>query len=370
MTIQHAIWQVGENPSPLQPSQLPSEELLRTMIIQDTSILSADWMIIGREVPAYAGTRLDLLAIQPDGTLVLIELKRHRTPREVVAQSIDYASWIDSLTVERIMQIYATFSGGANLGDAFQARFNSSLDEDSLNSAHQIIIVASELDASTERIVAYLNERDIAINVLFFKVFEHAGGKLISRVWMIDPGETQANVSVVSLGKGEGKEPWNGEFYVSYSEDRSWDDAIKYGFISGGGGSWYSQTLKLLNPGDRIWVRIPQVGYVGVGEVVETMQSVKDFTVTTQLGIQPALEVLQNAQHFSKNANNPELAEYFVRVKWHVTVKATAAFNEPGLFGNQNTVSRPRAAKWRHTVERVKAVLLKEPSNNLEGSTP
>ena len=39
--------------------------------------------------------------------------------------------------------------------------------------------------------MAYLNARDIAINVVFFKVFEHCGQQLLSRAWMIDPGETQ-----------------------------------------------------------------------------------------------------------------------------------------------------------------------------------
>ncbi len=41
--------------------------------------------------------------------------------------------------------------------------------------------------------------------------------------------------------------------YVSFGDmsSRSWADALPYGFISAGGGSWYSQTLKLLSPGDR-----------------------------------------------------------------------------------------------------------------------
>jgi len=52
---------------------------------------------------------------------------------------------------------------------------SAGLDEETLNESHQIIIVAAELDASTERIVSYLNARDIAINVVFFQVFEHGG---------------------------------------------------------------------------------------------------------------------------------------------------------------------------------------------------
>ena len=45
------------------------------------------------------------------------------------------------------------------------------LDEDALNQSHQIVVVAATLDDSTERIIAYLTERGIAINALLFQVF-------------------------------------------------------------------------------------------------------------------------------------------------------------------------------------------------------
>lgn len=43
----------------------------------------------------------------PDGALVLIELKRDRTPREVVAQALDYACWVEKLEAEDIAAIYS-----------------------------------------------------------------------------------------------------------------------------------------------------------------------------------------------------------------------------------------------------------------------
>ena len=45
--------------------------------------------------------------------------------------------------------------------------------DEELNANHELVIVASELDAATERIVQYLNRHGIGINVLFFRVFEH-----------------------------------------------------------------------------------------------------------------------------------------------------------------------------------------------------
>jgi hypothetical protein len=355
MPIQHAIWTVEDNPSPLTITRLPSEQKLEEMIVRDPRILSEEWLLIGRQEPTAHSGRIDLLAIAPDGALVLIELKRERTPREIVAQALDYASWVEQLAPDRIAQIYQRFSNGGSLEAAFLSRFGTELTEEMLNQSHQVVIVAAELDASTERIIKYLNDRDIAINVVFFQVFEHAKGQLLSRAWLIDPGQTQANVAVTASTKGI-KEPWNGEFYVSFGDpsSRSWEDARQYGYICAGGGTWYSQTLRLLAPGDRVWVKIPKTGYVGVGRVTEAIQPVKEFTVQTAEGTRPALEVLKHSAKYMRNVNDPEKSEYFVRVAWSDTVPETKAVREIGLFGNQNTVCQPVTPTWRHTVERLK----------------
>jgi hypothetical protein len=101
MPIKHAIWTIGDSPTPLTPDRLVSEQKLEEMIVADPSILSSNWMLIGRQEPTPFGGRVDLLAIMPDASLVLIELKRDRTPREVVAQALDYASWVEALTPEK-----------------------------------------------------------------------------------------------------------------------------------------------------------------------------------------------------------------------------------------------------------------------------
>ena len=357
MPIKHALWSVGASPTPLRASQLASEQLLEDMIEKNFSILSENWMLIGRQEITPFGGRTDLLAIDPNGDLVLIELKRHKTPREIVAQAIDYAAWVDTLTSEKIAQIYQRYSKGGNLSAAFKERFGIELDEENLNSSHQIILVAAELDDATERIIRYLNERDIAINVLFFQVFQHGETQILSRAWYIDPGETQINATATSKTARESK-PWNGEYYVSYGGDhRSWEDARKYGFISGGGGTWYSQTLKLLSPSDRVWVKSPKKGYVGVGRVTEVARMANEFEIEVDGQWKPCFDVLKFGNFFKQRGEvDPEKTEYFVRIQWLDTVPETQAFDEVGLFGNQNTVCQPKADKWLHTVERLKTV--------------
>ncbi|MGJ8656659.1 MAG: nuclease [Akkermansiaceae bacterium] len=355
MPIEHAIWTVGETPTSLSTTKLSSEQVLEEMIDKEPSILSNEWMLIGRQAITSSGGRIDLLAIAPDASLVLIELKRDKTPRDIVAQALDYATWVETLSTDKISQIYHKYSNGGSLDDDFEKHFGSELDEEALNQSHQIILCASELDAATERIVGYLNNKDIPINVLFFQVFQHGDTQLLSRTWLLDPSQTQENVALTAKSKGT-HEPWNGEYYGSFGDalGRSWAEAQKYGFFSAGGGSWYSQTLSMLSPGDRIWVRIPKLGYVGVGIVESHAQRADQYIINTPEGEKPCLDVLKESHYHRDMASSSEEAEYFVDVKWLNTLPKEQAFHEVGFFGQQNSVCRPSTPKWRHTVDRLK----------------
>ncbi len=353
MPIRTALWKVSTNPQALIESPLASERLLEDMIVAAPSLLSDEWMLIGRQEDTGFGGRIDLLGIAPDGALVLIEIKRGRTPREVVAQALDYAAWVQTLQPEQIAAIYGRFAPGKSLSEDFRQRFGQALDEESLNQSHQIVIVAATLDDSSERIVTYLNERGISINVLCFQVFAHGNEQLISRAWLLDPINEQA---IAASRPESANEPWNGEFYASFGhgEERSWSDAMQYGFICGGGGSWYSKTLKLLNPGDRVWVNVPKSGYVGVGRVIGHAQPAIDFKVTTLDREVPVLSVAKGGTYHQEAIDDPERCEYFVPVQWLQTLPLDQAVQEIGLFGNQNTICKPTTPKWRSTVERLK----------------
>ena len=354
MPIKTQLWTVAEKPIMMNESRLPSEKLLEQMIVHSPEMLSEEWMLIGQQEPTGYGGIIDLLAIARDGSLVLIELKRDQAPRQVVAQALDYASWVQRLQSQDIFSIYSRFKSDADLAQDFYNKFGIILEDESLNQSHQIIIVASSLDAPTERIVSYLSNWDIPINVLCFQVFGPGGGQLLTRSWLLDPAETQVNA--VNVSTSSDKEPWNGEYYCSFGESksRSWEDAVKYGFICAGGGSWYSNTLKLLEPGKRIWVNAVGSGYVGVGRITGIATPARAFLLDTTHGQELALDVLKNASYHSEFVDDDAKCEYFVSVEWLQTAPLAEAVKLAGLFGNQNTVCRPRAAKWQATTEYLK----------------
>lgn len=348
MAVQHGIWKIGDKPQTLSAVKLESESLLEEQITKDISILSDHWLLIGRQVYTDFGKYIDLLAIDATGSIIIIELKKHKTPRDVVAQAIDYAAWVENLSSEKFVQIYADFAGRHGLSDktfdqAFKAKFGVAPVEDEINSSHQMVIVAAELDASTERIINYLNDKvSVAVNAVFFSVFRDGENLYLSRSWMIDPVETEEHAANTGQ-RGE----WNGEFYVSFGtspDGRNWQDAADYGFISAGGGRWYSKTLFMLQPGDRVWVNIPGTGYVGVATVTGHPVVADEF-MTEDMNIQ--------GQYNTAAEFGEDNAEYFVSVNWLHKMSASDAVNEVGLFGNQNSVARPRTPKWEHTVRRL-----------------
>ena len=64
---------------------------LEEWIISNPEILGEDITVIGRQINTSSGP-LDLLGIDRNGNMVIIELKRDKLPREVLAQAIDYAA--------------------------------------------------------------------------------------------------------------------------------------------------------------------------------------------------------------------------------------------------------------------------------------
>jgi hypothetical protein len=351
MPIEVGIWRLGAKPEKVNMSAMDSELKLEDALAKDLSILSSQLMLIGRQVPTSYGKFIDMLAMDISGNLSIIEIKKNRTPREVVAQLLDYASWVQSLSYEEIAATFLEKNAGKKLEEGFDEAFGASLPEQ-INQNHELIIVASELDSSTERIINYLSDNyGVPVNAVFFRFFHENGHDYLARTWLIDPEEAERKISKSKIKKGT--EPWNGrDFYVSLGEreHRNWDDCRKYGFVSGGQGKWYSQTLKLLFPGSRVFVNIPKTGYVGVGVVKESAVSVKDFNVTVDGKETPILGAMLEAHNMGKNSDNLDLCEYLVRVDWIKAVPRAEAYWEKGLFALQHTACRLTSS---FTIERL-----------------
>src|SRR5688572_24803690 len=101
MPIEVGIWRINGSIERVHFSSLATEAKLEDVLHRDIRLLDPGLMINGRQVPTIYGKYIDLLAIDAEGDLTVVELKRDKTPREVVAQTLDYAAWVQTLTYDQ-----------------------------------------------------------------------------------------------------------------------------------------------------------------------------------------------------------------------------------------------------------------------------
>jgi hypothetical protein len=179
-------------------SKLDVEDKLEGWIAKDISIIAPNLLVIGRQVPTDFGGFIDLLGMEENGDIVIIELKRNKTPREITAQVLDYASWVKNLTAVQIQAIANKSIGENDFESAYQKKFNKELPE-SINEQHKMLIVGSEIDDSSQRIINYLSDTyEVGINACTFNYFKDKNGEFIERTFLIEPS-TQVVKQVTRL---------------------------------------------------------------------------------------------------------------------------------------------------------------------------
>ena len=184
----------------IPPGRLDLEEQIEDAIEKSPGILGGDVLIIGRQVSTSSGP-LDLLALDDENHLVVIENKRDRTPREVTAQVLDYASWASKLTLDDIEEIYEDYRGRifddeeADLSAAYAERFECDLEDPDF--PPRMVIVASRLDEATERMIDFLADGfGVPIDAVLFQPFnlnESIDGTVIGKT-QLRPEEPSVSI--------------------------------------------------------------------------------------------------------------------------------------------------------------------------------
>ena len=135
---------------------------IQEWIAANPGILGEDLLIIAKEFSSFDGTneRLDLLAVDADGKLVVIELKRDDTGANVHWQAIKYASYLHHTKQEDIIRMLAAYEKGSE-EDAKQRLLehfeNDNLDI--LNNDQRIILASHRFAPEVTSAALWLNQK-------------------------------------------------------------------------------------------------------------------------------------------------------------------------------------------------------------------
>ncbi len=194
---------------------------LQEWLAHEPSALGEELLIIQKEFDGFDDTRerLDLLALDKDGNLVIIENKLDDSGRDVVWQALKYASYCASLTKLQIVDIFQqyinrheknTSSGEGQPSDASSqiCEFLDApdLDEVKLNlgNSQRLIMVAAKFRKEVTSTALWLLGQ--GINVQCFKVTPHSlGDQLLINIDQIIP-TPEAKELMIGISAKEAEE--------------------------------------------------------------------------------------------------------------------------------------------------------------------
>lgn len=337
---------------PLTQASLSTRNITERYDLQEwieatPAILGEPLLIIGKELPVSSGARLDLLAVDRAGCLVVVELKRDDSGSNVEWQAIRYASYCASLLRKDILGIYADYlrsdedEAGRRIGE-----FVTDEDPSVLNERQRIILCARRFHSDAVSAVLWLRDYGVDVSCLRLEPYWDQEGQLFLNPDIIIPlPEAKDYVEKRERKEKESqqREPWTGIWFVNVGEGthRTWEDNRGYGYIGAGQGRWASSGLERLSVGDRIVAYVKGAGYVGFGRVTKASVPISQFVVEKEG--KSLLDLPMKAQRAAENKDSPELCEYCVGVDWLQAYDLEHAKTFRGIFANQNI-----ACKLRH----------------------
>ncbi len=136
-------------------------------------ILGEDLLIVGREFDRFEGSkdRLDLLAVDREGNLVVVELKRDSFGGYAELQAIRYAAMVSTMTIEQLLAYYADYHKKTTGEDASKEELRAKINEfvepedfEELSSRPRIILCSEDFSQEITTTVLWLRGFDLDIS--------------------------------------------------------------------------------------------------------------------------------------------------------------------------------------------------------------
>ena len=142
---------------------------IQEWVAANPGILGEDLLIIGKEFSGFDRTneRLDLLAVDADGKLVVIELKRDDSGADAHWQAIKYASYLHRVDADRIIEMLAGYAevSKADATNKLLQHLNAD-DLNGLNNDQRIILASHRFAPEVTSAALWLNEKAPGDNLI------------------------------------------------------------------------------------------------------------------------------------------------------------------------------------------------------------
>ena len=164
-------------------------------VLEDSKLL-----VIGRQVSTNLGTFIDLLGLDREGNVVVVELKRERTPRDTLAQALEYASFAADLEYEQLQQIFRAYGvdDSVELSEYHRAFFDFEDSGIAFNKEQRVVLIGEDISAEIIQTSKYLRRRGLRVTCVAFSYFRSESGEQLLTTDLVVGREPAGSASVTT----------------------------------------------------------------------------------------------------------------------------------------------------------------------------
>lgn len=207
---------------------------LQEWIANEPKTLGEDLLVIQKEFDGWDGTkeRLDLLALDKKGNLVIIENKLDDSGKDVTWQALKYASYCSSLSTNDIIRIYQDYLGPSqnameNISDFFDGKDIADIELNKGNS-QRIFLVAANFKQEVTSTALYLRNFGIRLNCFTVAIYKF-GDDLILEFDQIIPTKEAEDYQIKIASKNQSEDKNAESANIRYeNRKRFWLDFVEY----------------------------------------------------------------------------------------------------------------------------------------------
>lgn len=244
--------------------------------ILDEDIFGEELFYIDRQIVNSDKKRSDIIAIDKDGNLVVIELKKDEGRLGVEMQALQYLSNMSQLKGEEFIKTYCS-----KKEDDIIQFLNDGIEIKDVNQRGRIVLIARFFDKALFSMGKWLSDQGVSFKCISYETIKFGENNLLNFSVIFDQTSFTSQYKLIFSNKTRMPSVfWHNIGAVKNKDEKWWKFLVQKNQISTSFGNQPGdrgeEILKNYIKGDKIFAYVSGIGCVGYGEIEDPKYTLID----------------------------------------------------------------------------------------------